>query len=90
MIPKNIKKFAGATPAERESFGKYLETFVDSYRNMNPEKIKYSWWSNFGKCRLSNRGWRIDYILVNNINISSADILDNIMGSDHAPCLITF
>jgi exodeoxyribonuclease-3 len=87
-----IKKTAGVTPEEKQSFELYLNTFVDSFRFMNPEKIKYSWWSNMGKSRDKNNGWRIDYFLVSRLfteNIIESDILDHIHGSDHAPCLLT-
>ena len=86
-----IKDTAGATENERNSFGKFLETFIDSFRVMNPEKIKFSWWSNLNNSRLNNHGWRIDYFLISPELINSiieADILDKIMGSDHAPCLL--
>lgn len=88
---KNIKlnNCPGATLLERNSFKLFLETFVDSFRFKNPEKIKYSWWSNLGKCREHNKGWRIDYFLVSkHINFKDSDILDQVLGSDHAPCIL--
>jgi exodeoxyribonuclease-3 len=80
---------AGATREERDSFKKYLDHFTDAFRYFNPDLKKYSWWSNFGKCRERNLGWRIDYFLVSKKmldSIISSDILDLVLGSDHAPC----
>jgi exodeoxyribonuclease-3 len=86
-----IKNVAGATEEEKKSICKYLDHFVDSFRYTNPTIRKYSWWSNFGNSRQKNNGWRIDYFLVSKClekNILVADILDSVMGSDHAPCLL--
>jgi exodeoxyribonuclease-3 len=84
-----IKNVAGVTIMEKYNFGKLLETFVDSYRKKNPETIKFSWWSNMYKSRSKNHGWRIDYFLVSNsLTFHEADILDSVMGSDHAPVLL--
>ena len=82
----------GATSMEINSFkNNFLKTFVDSFRIKNPEKIKYSWWSNLGKSRQSNKGWRIDYFLVSKeLKFEDSDILDQVMGSDHAPCIFIF
>jgi exodeoxyribonuclease-3 len=84
-----IKNVAGVTVQEKENFGKLLEMFVDSYRQKNPKTIKFSWWSNMHKARSKNNGWRIDYFLVSKgITFQEADILDTVMGSDHAPVLL--
>jgi exodeoxyribonuclease III len=86
-----IKNAAGATEQEKESFGKYFENFVDTFRYLNPTLRKYSWWSNFGKSREKNNGWRIDYFLASkNLTgrIITSDILDSVTGSDHAPCVL--
>jgi exodeoxyribonuclease-3 len=86
-----IKNVAGATEEEKKSFDKYLEHFVDSFRYLNKKTKKYTWWSNFGKCRQNNIGWRIDYFLVSKQlieKVAKSDILDTILGSDHAPCIL--
>ena len=62
--------------------------FTDSFRHLHPDVIKYSWWSYRFKARENNAGWRIDYFLVSNrlaSEIKTADILTDIMGSDHCP-----
>lgn len=35
--------------------------FIDSFRFVNPHPEQYSWWSNRGRARENNVGWRIDY-----------------------------
>ena len=86
-----IKNVAGATEEEKKSIEKYLDHFIDSFRYTNPGIKKFSWWSNFGNSRQKNNGWRIDYFFVSKClekNILVSDILDSVMGSDHAPCLL--
>ena len=38
----------------------------DTFRELYPKKIKYSWWSYRSKARERNAGWRIDYFVVSN------------------------
>jgi len=87
-----IGKSPGATSMEIDYFkSKFLKNFVDSFRLKNPQKIKYSWWSNMGKSRQNNKGWRIDYFLISkNLKFEDSDILDEVTGSDHAPCVLLF
>lgn len=61
------KKTSGFLPHEREWFGKTLEKgWSDLVRDHFGEvKGPYSWWSNRGKARELDRGWRIDYLLGN-------------------------
>lgn len=65
--------------------------FEDSFRYFNGNKVKYSWWSYRFSAREKNIGWRIDYFLVSNRikdKIMRADILTDVLGSDHAPVLL--
>lgn len=83
---------AGFTDQERKGFDNILDAgFIDSFRHLNPKEIKYSWWSYMFQSRKKNTGWRIDYFCVNNAlkdKIKSADILTEVMGSDHAPIVL--
>ena len=66
--------------------------FKDTFRELHPKKIQYSWWSYRANARANNVGWRIDYFCVSNKilkKISQAFILDKVLGSDHAPVGIT-
>lgn len=80
---------AGFTDEERERMSILQEAgFVDSWRMLHPEEVKYSWWSYRMNARERNAGWRIDYFLVSDSfkdRIVSADIHNEIYGSDHCP-----
>lgn len=86
---------AGMSDLERSSFHEFFTepyNLVDTFRHLNPEARKYSYWSNFGNARSSNKGWRLDYALASNSvleRIESSDILTEVTGSDHAPVIIT-
>ena len=65
--------------------------FVDTFRYFNGDKIKYSWWSYRAAARQKDVGWRIDYFVVSDRikdKILKADILTDILGSDHAPVIL--
>lgn len=87
--PKANQKNAGFTPEERASFSGILDSgFVDTFREFCDEGGHYSWWSNFGKSRERNIGWRIDYFGVSEIlkpRLLGAQIHPTVMGSDHCP-----
>lgn len=90
--PIRLSKISGFLPEERKWMDSFLELgFVDSFRKFHPdEKNRYSWWSYQELARVSNRGWRIDYICVSKgleKNLKSADILDTVEGSDHCPVM---
>ncbi len=79
----------GFTKEEREGFDNFLDNgFIDSFRTLYPNRVKYSWWSYMGKARANNAGWRIDYFLLSKElkdNLVDADILNDVLGSDHCP-----
>ena len=76
-------------PAERASLGTYFEAgLVDTFRLLHPETVKYTWWDMVSRARERNVGWRLDYFLVSpdlKDKIVSAEIFDQVMGSDHCP-----
>lgn len=86
---KSNRGSAGFTDEERDKFSKLLEAgFIDTFRYLYPEKIKYSWWSYMRHARENNTGWRIDYFVVSNNFIDKVNdsiIHDHILGSDHCP-----
>ena len=90
--PKTKTMNPGVTIEERNKMTELLDSgFVDSFRYMNPDKIKYSWWSYRFNARLNNVGWRIDYFLVSDDlkdYIINAEIDDEILGSDHCPVIL--
>lgn len=91
--PKTNTRNAGFTIEERTSFSKLLDCgFTDTFRFFYPDKVgAYSWWSYRFHAREKNAGWRIDYWLVSNRykeHLVSAEILNNVFGSDHCPVLV--
>jgi len=80
---------AGFSDEERGKMTELLAAgFTDSWRSLNPDGVKYSWWSYRMNARERNVGWRIDYFLVSNglaPRIASAEIHNDIFGSDHCP-----
>ena len=80
---------AGFSDEERGKMTELLAAgFTDSWRALHPEEVKYSWWSYRMAARERNVGWRIDYFLVSDNfrdRIVSADIHNDIFGSDHCP-----
>ena len=90
--PKENEKISGFLPIERKWIDKVLsKNYLDTFRLLNPEKAKYSWWSQRSRARERNVGWRIDYFFVSKElekNIVKADILTEIEGSDHAPVML--
>jgi exodeoxyribonuclease III len=83
---------AGLLPHERFMFNQYLVNYSDVYRELNPGKKEYTWWNTITRSRASNKGWRIDYFLIQKkfLNLISMCTIDNaIMGSDHCPILLS-
>jgi exodeoxyribonuclease-3 len=92
--PKSNEKRSGFLPIERAWIDKLIACgYVDTFRWFHPDLVKYSWWSYRFKAREKGVGWRIDYHFVSqNLleRVARADILDEVMGSDHCPVLIEF
>lgn len=93
--PVKLAQTSGFLPEERRWFDEFLEMgFVDTFRWVKgDEPHRYSWWAYFDFARRGNRGWRIDYICVTknlSAKINSADILDQVHGSDHCPVVLDF
>ncbi len=90
--PKTNRKNAGFTDEERAKFRELKAAgFVDTFRHLHPEEVKYSWWSYMFKAREKNAGWRIDYFVVSERiadKVQAAEIHNEIFGSDHCPVSI--
>jgi len=91
---ENYNKTSGYTQAEIDGLAALLKAgFVDTYRHLHPDVVKYSWWSQRFGARAKNVGWRIDYVLVSKgfeKEVKDAFILNEVMGSDHCPVGITW
>lgn len=85
----NYNKTSGYTQVEIDGIDGIMKVgLVDSFRQLHPEDVKYSFWSMRFGARSRNVGWRIDYFLVDKRmvdDIESASIDNDIMGSDHCP-----
>ncbi len=90
--PKSNVKNTGFTIEERTAFSRLLEDgYIDTFRYLHQDLVKYSWWSYKLQAREKGIGWRIDYFLVSDKLkdlIEVADIKDEILGSDHAPIIL--
>src|SRR3989344_4909554 len=90
--PKENDGMKGFTKEEREGFQKFIDGgFVDTFRLFHKGNGHYSWWSHWANARERNVGWRIDYFLVSKKiqgKIKSAEILAEVMGSDHCPVFL--
>lgn len=89
--PKENAGKLGCTVDERTRLAKYVTTFVDTFRFVHGNTIKYTWWDMKTRARERNVGWRIDYIFTSKSlekKIKKAEILDKVQGSDHCPVLL--
>lgn len=90
--PKANEGLKGFTDEERAGFQAFIDAgFVDTFRIFTKGNGHYSWWSNWSNARARNVGWRIDYILVSpslQNKVKKAEILADVMGSDHCPVAV--
>jgi exodeoxyribonuclease-3 len=86
---QNYNKAAGFMQEEIDGMNAYTTNgLMDTFRALNGEEVKYTWWSYRAGARGKNIGWRIDYFLVSHTilpKVTSASIYNVIMGSDHCP-----
>jgi exodeoxyribonuclease-3 len=86
---ENYNKAAGFMQEEIDGMDAYhTNGLLDTFRAVNGDQVKYSWWSYRGGARQKNVGWRIDYFLVSQQllpKVKEAFILNEVMGSDHCP-----
>jgi exodeoxyribonuclease-3 len=85
----NYNKTAGYTQIEIDGMDNFISSgFVDSFRQLHPDAVAYTFWSYRFKARERNTGWRIDYFLVSFSlvdKIKAVTIYSEILGSDHCP-----
>lgn len=90
--PKTNHHSAGFTDEERQGISNYVQAgFIDTFRSLHPNSVRYTWWSHWGHARENNVGWRIDYFFVSESlkgKLESAEIYEDIAGSDHCPISI--
>lgn len=90
--PRQNRHNAGFTDEERKGITNLISAgFVDTFRALNPDAKRYTWWSHWGHARENNVGWRIDYFFISKAlkkNLEAAEIYENVKGSDHCPVSI--
>lgn len=90
--PRGNRNRSGCLPHERAWFARLLEAgWTDLHRRANgPGKGPWTWWSNLGRARAEDRGWRIDHALGNAALVSRLRAVSvhrpgGLDTSDHAP-----
>lgn len=82
----------GFSAGERGKMTELLSSgFADTFRSLHPDTVCYSWWSYRFSSRAKNIGWRLDYHIVSDRiikDVTRAEILTDIYGSDHCPVLL--
>lgn len=86
---ENYNKSAGYTQQEIDGFDRLLNAgFIDTFRHLYPDTVKYSYWNFVTNGRAKNVGWRIDHFMVPEKimkNVNDAFVYDQYHGSDHCP-----
>lgn len=89
------QKNSGFLPEERAWLDQLFGPvgFIDAFRLVNPLPDQYTWWSNRGRARENNVGWRIDYQVITpglRDRVLSARIYKDKRFSDHAPLIMDY
>ena len=92
---RSNQKNSGFLPEERAWLTTFLEAgYRDTFRQLvGPEAVHYSWWSNRGRARENNVGWRLDYHFTTpalDQTAHSPVIYRDRIFSDHAPVVIDY
>ena len=89
------RKNSGFLPEERawldDLFGDH--GWVDVFRQLDQRPDQYTWWSNRGRARENNVGWRIDYQIATPGIAAKAKRTEIYTGqrfSDHAPLIVDY
>lgn len=89
--PKANEKTSGFLPIERDWLDRIVARgYVDTFRHLHPDTVRYSWWTYRFRARERNAGWRIDYFFVTRDIVEQgwlreAFIDNEVYGSDHCP-----
>ncbi len=89
------QKNSGFLPEERAWMDQlFAAGFVDVFRFLYPDQETYTWWSNRGRAREKDVGWRIDYQIATTgtANLAKSAVVHDRFDrfSDHAPLTIDY
>ena len=91
---ENYNKSAGYTQKEIDGFSTLIKSgFHDTFRDLHPDEIKYTYWNYWMNAREKNVGWRIDYQIATPglANIARSCFIHTAdRFSDHAPLVIDY
>jgi len=92
---RSNQKNSGFLPEERAWLDRVYDElgYVDSFRLVDKEAERYTWWSNRGQAYANNVGWRLDYQMITPKLVDvvhSADIYTGEKFSDHAPQIMRY
>lgn len=91
---RSNQKNSGFLPEERAWMDQWLKSgWIDTFREIEPDAERYTWWSNRGKAWDNDTGWRIDYQIATSgfkKRLQSAAIYRDQRFSDHAPLTIDY
>lgn len=82
----------GAKPWERALIDEILRAgTVDVFRHLHPNTREYTHWHNV-KCRVANRGWRLDYTFISRAHIGRVHDIRHVAGivegRGHCPLVV--
>lgn len=90
--PDRNTENAGFTMEEREWFSEFLSIgYIDTFRELESEGGKYTYWTYRYNARKKNIGWRIDYWVLSDelkANLEESYHQEDVMGSDHCPIVL--
>jgi exodeoxyribonuclease-3 len=92
---RSNQKNSGFLPIERAWLDRVYDElgYVDSFRVVDREPERYTWWSNRGQAYAKNVGWRLDYQVITprlKPAVIGASIYTDERFSDHAPQIMEY
>lgn len=91
--PSRNRRASGFLPEERAWMTEFFQNgMIDSFRQVHPDKVEYSFWRFNAQARQQNKGWRLDYQAVSDAlasHILDVQHLREVEFSDHCPVLLT-
>lgn len=90
--PKSLRKKAGFTKEERDSFNAHFgKTFTDVYKHVQ-ETPEFTFWGSYKGLKEANKGWRLDYQLCNSAVTPKRAIVhkNDYHSSDHVPLEVVY